>query len=80
MTNRYYSHGILCLLVSIMKSEWYGRMPSEEFKSTFNRRLEVQLYTGLRRDYAFPRAVCGSLIDLFQNYLDLHFGSLREEG
>ncbi|MHC1599547.1 MAG: DUF1670 domain-containing protein [Candidatus Methanospirareceae archaeon] len=38
---------------------------SNENLSTFNRRIETQFYNELRRDYAFPRAVCRSLSELF---------------
>lgn len=53
---------------------------SNEYLSTFNRRIEPQFYNELRRDYAFPRAVCRSLSELFVTYLDLYFGSQRKEG
>jgi len=53
---------------------------SNEYLSTFNRRIETQFYNELRRDYAFPRAVCRSLSELFVTYLDLYFGSQRKEG
>jgi len=63
-----------------MNTNWNEAKPSAEYKSTFNRKLETQIYNNLRKDYAFPRAVCRSLTDLFQNYLDLYFGGLRKEG
>lgn len=53
---------------------------SKEYLSTFNRQIGQQLYNELRRDYAFPRAVCRSLSDLFKTYLDLYYGSQRAEG
>ena len=53
---------------------------SKKYLSTFNRQISQQLYKELRRDYAFPRAVCRSLSDLFRTYLDLYFGSQRKEG
>lgn len=80
MTGRYYSHGVIYLLVSSMENGWHETKPSNEYKSTFNRQLKTQLYTEFRREYAFPRAVCRSLTDLFQHYLDLYFGGLRKEG
>ena len=80
MANRLYSLEIFNLLVIRMNTNWNEAKPSAEYKSTFNRRLETQIYNNLRRDYAFPRAVCRSLTDLFQNYLDLYFGGLRKEG
>jgi len=80
MTNRLNSLETFDLLVIIMSINWNEAKPSDEYKSTFNRKLETQLYNELRRDYAFPRAVCRSLTDLFQKYLDLYFGGLREEG
>ena len=80
MTNRLYSHRTFNLLVVIVNNNWYEPEPSNEYKSTFSRNLETQLYNELRRDYGFPRAVCRSLRDLFQNYLDLYFGGQRSEG
>ena len=80
MTNRLNSLEAFDLLVIIMSITWNEAKPSNEYKSTFNRKLETQIYNNLRRDYAFPRAVCRSLTDLFQNYLDLYFGGLRKEG
>ena len=53
---------------------------SNEYISTFNRRIETQFYNELLRDYAFPRAVCRSLSELFVTYLALYFGSQRKEG
>jgi hypothetical protein len=53
---------------------------SNEYLATFNRRLETQFYNELRRDYAFPRAVCRSLSELLVTYLDLYFGGQRKEG
>jgi hypothetical protein len=53
---------------------------SNEYLSTFNRRISTQLYNELRRDYAFPRAVCRSLSELFSSYLDLYFSNQRKEG
>jgi len=53
---------------------------SNEYLATFNRRLETQFYNELRRDYAFPRAVCRSLSELLLTYLDLYFGGQRKEG
>lgn len=52
----------------------------EEYLSTFNRRIQTQLYNELRSDYAFPRAVCRSLSELFESYFDLYLGSQRKEG
>ena len=52
---------------------------SREFLSTFNRSVETQLYNELRRDYAFPRAVCRSLSELLISYLDL-YSAQRKEG
>jgi len=66
--------------VIVNNNIWYESEPSNEYKSTFSRNLEAQLYNELRSDYGFPRAVCRSLRDLFQNYLDLYFGGLRTEG
>ncbi len=51
----------------------------KEYISTFNRRIEKQLYSELRRDYSFPRAVCRSLSELFTSYLDL-YSVQRDEG
>ena len=53
---------------------------SREYLSTFNRQIQTQLYNELRHDYAFPRAVCRSLSELFGTYLDLYFSSQRKEG
>ena len=53
---------------------------SREYLSTFNRQIGRQLYNELRRDYAFPRAVCRSLSELFKAYLDLYFGGERAGG
>lgn len=75
MTDRYYDLGTKIMLVMKMVVEI-----TQEFKSTFKRRLEMQLYSELRRDYAFPRAVCRSLSDLFTAHMDLYFGSQRKEG
>ena len=80
MTDRYYSYRVIYLLVSIMKNGWNEIKPSDKYTSTFNRQLKTQLYTELRREYAFPRAVCRSLTSLFYHYLDLYFGGLRKEG
>jgi hypothetical protein len=52
----------------------------KEYLSTFNRRLQTQLYNEIMHDYSFPRAVCRSLSELFVSYLDLYFGNQREEG
>ncbi|HEC57228.1 MAG TPA: hypothetical protein ENI32_05030 [Candidatus Syntrophoarchaeum butanivorans] len=51
----------------------------KEYISTFNRRIEKQLYSELRRDYSFPQAVCRSLSELFTSYLDL-YSVQRDEG
>lgn len=48
-----------------------------EFVSTFNRRVETQLYNELRRDYAFPRAVCRSLSELLTSRIDLYSGQRK---
>ncbi len=52
----------------------------EEFLSTFNRRIEQQMYSELRREYEFPRAVCRSLTSMFKHYVDLYMGGIRGEG
>lgn len=75
MTDRFTSLTYKVSLVMSMVVE-----VSNEYLSTFNRRIETQFYNELRRDYAFPRAVCGSLSELFVTYLDLYFGSQRKEG
>jgi hypothetical protein len=41
---------------------------SKEYISTFNRQLQTQLHNELIHDYAFPRAVCKSLTELFVSY------------
>lgn len=51
----------------------------KEYLATFNRRIETQFYNELRRDYAFPRAVCRSLAELLISYLDLYMVQ-RDEG
>jgi len=53
---------------------------SKEYLSTFNRQLQTQLNNELIHDYAFPRAVCKSLSELFLSYFDLYFGNQRKEG
>jgi len=53
---------------------------SDEYLSTFNRKIQTQIYNELRNDYAFPRAVCRSLSELFNSYLDLYLGGQRSEG
>jgi hypothetical protein len=53
---------------------------SKEYLSTFNRQLQTQLHNELIHDYAFPRAVCKSLTELFVSYFDLYFGNQRNEG
>ena len=58
MTNRLYSHRTFNLLVVIVNNNWYEPEPSNEYKSTFSRNLETQLYNELGRDYGFPREVC----------------------
>ena len=52
----------------------------KEYLSTFNRQLQTQLHNELIQDYAFPRAVCKSLSELFISYFDLYFGNQRKEG
>jgi len=52
----------------------------KEYLSTFNRRLQTQLYNEIMNDYSFPRAVCRSLSELFIFYFDLYFGNQRKEG
>jgi DNA-binding CsgD family transcriptional regulator len=52
----------------------------KEYLSTFNRQLQTQLHNELIHDYAFPRAVCKSLSELFISYIDLYFGNQRKEG
>jgi Protein of unknown function (DUF1670) len=52
----------------------------KEYLSTFNRQLQTQLHNELIHDYAFPRAVCKSLSELFLSYFDLYFGNQRQEG
>lgn len=52
----------------------------KEYLSTFNRQLQTQLHNELMHDYAFPRAVCKSLSELFMSYFDLYFGNQRKEG
>ena len=52
----------------------------KEYVSTFNRTLQTQLYNEIMNDYSFPRAVCRSLCELFDSYLDLYFGNQRKEG
>ena len=52
----------------------------KEYLSTFNRQLQTQLHNELIHDYAFPRAVCKSLSELFISYFDLYFGNQRKEG
>jgi Protein of unknown function (DUF1670) len=52
----------------------------KEYLSTFNRQLQTQLHNELIHDYAFPRAVCKSLSELFVSYFDLYFGNQRKEG
>ncbi len=71
MTDRYSYHATGTGLVVLMEV-------SREFVSTFNRRVETQLYNELRRDYAFPRAVCRSLSELLTSYLDLYSAQRRE--
>ena len=53
---------------------------SKEYVSTFNRKLQTQLYNEIMNDYSFPRAVCRSLSELFIFYFDLYFGNQRKEG
>lgn len=52
----------------------------KEYLSTYNRQIQTQLYNELRSDYAFPRAVCRSLSELFSSYFDLYLGGQRNEG
>jgi biotin operon repressor len=75
LTDRFTYFAIDLALVVLMVLE-----VSREYLSTFNRQIGQQLYNELRRDYAFPRAVCRSLSDLFRTYLDLYFGGERTEG
>jgi len=63
------------ILVTLMCAEI-----SKEYLSTFNRQLQTQLHNELVNDYAFPRAVCKSLSELFISYFDLYFGNQRKEG
>jgi hypothetical protein len=64
-------------IVVIMEVE---QSVSKEYLSTFNRKIQTQIYTELHNDYAFPRAVCRSLSELFESYFDLYLGSKRKEG
>ncbi|MEW5807106.1 MAG: DUF1670 domain-containing protein [Acidobacteriota bacterium] len=48
--------------------------------SVYRRQISQQLYQEFQGEYAFPRAVCRSLSELFESYLDLYFGSKRKEG
>ena len=80
MSDRLYVHRVYALSVILMISDRIDLEPSPEFKSTFNRQLERQLFNELWDDYGFPRAVCRSLSDLFMKYLDLYYGGLRGEG
>jgi len=53
---------------------------SKEYLSTFNRRIQTQIYNEIRRDYSFPRIICRTLSELFNSYFDLYFSSQRKEG
>ena len=53
---------------------------SKEYLSTFNRRIQTQIYNEIRRDYSFPRIICRTLSELFTSYFDLYFNSQRKEG
>ena len=53
---------------------------SKEYLSTFNRRIQTQIYNEIRRDYSFPRIICRTLSKLFNSYFDLYFSSQRQEG
>jgi len=53
---------------------------SKEYLSTFNRRIQTQIYNEIRRDYSFPRIICRTLSELFNSYFDLYFNSQRQEG
>ena len=53
---------------------------SKEYLSTFNRRIQTQIYNEIRRDYSFPRIICRTLSELFNSYFDLYFSSQRQEG
>ena len=53
---------------------------SKEYLSTFNRRIQTQIYNEIRRDYSFPRIICRTLSELFTSYFDLYFNSQRQEG
>lgn len=52
----------------------------QEYISVFKRQLSQQLYQEFCSEYAFPRAVSRSLSELFSGYIDLYFGTQREEG
>jgi len=75
MTDRLTNLSHKALLVMLMTIKI-----SNEYLSTFNRKIKTQFYNELKQDYAFPRAVCRSLSELFVTYLDLYFGSQRKEG